>query len=186
MPRRARVFVAGATYHVYSRVARGERVFADSREAATFLEVLRNVKREHGLSVLAWCLMATHYHLAVRVGQVPLWRSMRLVQGRFARGYNRRHRLLGPFWQGRYKAIVVPDASYLQQLVAYIHLNSVTAKVVRDPARYRWSGHRELVGCTSVPCITISPLSVERIGNGACRCPEQRRAIRRLHRHLIA
>jgi hypothetical protein len=65
------------------------------------------------------------------------WRSMRLIQGRFARSYNRRHRLLGPFWQGRYKAIVVPDPSYLQQLIAYIHLNPVTAKVVSDPARYR-------------------------------------------------
>jgi len=146
MPRRPRVFVSGAVYHVYSRVSRGESVFSDVREAAALVEVIRCVAREHGLSVLAWCVMATHYHLAVRVGRVPLWRSMRLIQGRFARSYNRRHRVLGPFWQGRYKAIVVPDASYLQQLIAYIHLNPVTAKVVRDPARYRWSGHRELAG----------------------------------------
>ena len=108
----------GAVYHVYSRVARGESVFSDAREAAALVEVLRTVRRGHGLSVLAWCVMATHYHLAVRVGRVPLWRSMRLIQGRFARGYNRRRRQLGPFWQGRYKAIVVPDSSYLQQLIA--------------------------------------------------------------------
>ena len=38
-----------------------------------------------GWTRLGWCVMATHYHLAVRVGQVPLWRSMRLIQGRFAR-----------------------------------------------------------------------------------------------------
>jgi REP element-mobilizing transposase RayT len=140
------VFVSGATYHVYSRVARGERVFSHAGEAAALVEVIREVSREHGLSVLAWCVMATHYHLAVRVGRIPLWRSMRLIQGRFARGYNRRHRVLGPLWQGRYKAIVVPDRDYLQQLIAYIHLNPVTARVVSDPARYRWSGHRELVG----------------------------------------
>jgi len=146
VPRRARVFVSGATYHVYSRVARGERVFSDPGEAAALVDVIREVSREHGLSVLAWCVMATHYHLAVRAGRIPLWRSMRLIQGRFARGYNRRHRVLGPLWQGRYKAIVVPDRDYLQQLIAYIHLNPVTAKVVTDPARYRWSGHRELLG----------------------------------------
>lgn len=155
MPRRPRVFVAGAVYHVYSRVARGQRVFADPREAEVLLEVVRKVKREHGLSVLAWCVMATHYHLAVRVGQVPLWRSMRLIQGRFARSYNRRHRVLGPLWQGRYKAIVVPDRSYLQQLIAYIHLNPVTAKVVGDPARYRWSGHRELLGRVADPLVDV-------------------------------
>jgi putative transposase len=156
MPRRPRVFVAGAVYHVVGRVARGEGVFADAREAAAFVDVLRAVKREHGFTVLAWCLMSTHYHLAVRTGRVPLWRTMKLIQGRFARSYNRRHRLLGPFWQGRYQAILVPDQRYLEQLIAYIHLNAVTAKVVRDPARYRWSGHRELLGRLSDPLADVN------------------------------
>jgi REP element-mobilizing transposase RayT len=156
MPRRPRVFVSGAVYHVYCRVARGEPVFSDAREAAALVGVIREVTREHGLSVLAWCVMATHYHLAVRVGRVPLWRSMRLIQGRFARSHNRRHRLLGPFWQGRYKAIVVPDQRYLQQLIAYIHLNLVTAKVVSDPARHRWSGHRELLGKVAEPLVDVN------------------------------
>jgi len=155
MPRRPRVFVSGAVYHVYCRVARGEPVFSEAREAAALVGVIRGVAREHGLSVLAWCVMATHYHLAVRVGRVPLWRSMQLIQGRFARSYNRRHRLLGPFWQGRYKAIVVPDARYLEQVIAYIHLNPVTAKVVSDPARYRWSGHRELLGRVADPLVDV-------------------------------
>ena len=156
MPRRPRVFVSGAVYHVYCRVARGEPVFSDAREAAALVGVIRGVAREHGLSVLAWCVMATHYHLAVRVGRIPLWRSMRLIQGRFARSYNRRQKVLGPFWQGRYKAIVVPDQRYLQQLIAYIHLNLVRAKVVSDPARYRWSGHRELLGRVAEPLVDVN------------------------------
>src|SRR3990170_8770133 len=100
--------------------------------------------------------MPTQSHLAVRVGQVPLWRSMRLIQGRFARSHNRRQRVLGPFWQGRYKAIVVPDARYLEQVITYIHLNPVTAKVVRDPARYRWSGDRELLGRVTEPLVDVN------------------------------
>ena len=155
MPRRPRVFVSGAVYHIYCRVARGEAVFSDAREAAALVGVIRGVAREHGLSVLAWCVMATHYHLAVRVGRIPLWRSMRLIQGRFARSHSRRRRVLGPFWQGRYKAIVVPDARYLEQVIAYIHLNPVMAKVVSDPARYRWSGHRELLGRVAEPLVDV-------------------------------
>jgi hypothetical protein len=81
---------------------------------------------------------------------------MKLIQGRFARSYNRRHRLLGPFWQGRYQAILVADRRYLEQLIAYIHLNPVTAKVVRDPARYRWSAHRELLGRVSDPVTDVN------------------------------
>jgi len=34
MPRRVRVFVSGALYHVYCRVARGEPVSSEAREAA--------------------------------------------------------------------------------------------------------------------------------------------------------
>ena len=43
MPRRPRVFVAGATYHVYCRAARGDAVFSEPAEAADLVEVIRDV-----------------------------------------------------------------------------------------------------------------------------------------------
>ena len=68
MPRKPRIFVAGGTYHVYCRVARGERPFVDETVAGAFVSMLADVKREHGLTVLAWCLMPNHYHLVLRAG----------------------------------------------------------------------------------------------------------------------
>lgn len=146
MPRKPRVFVAGGTYHVYCRVARGERPFVDETVAAAFVATLGTVKGEHGLTILAWCLMPNHYHVVVRAGELPLWRSMRLVQGRFAKAFNRRRRVLGSVWQGRYKARLVDDPAYLMQAIAYVHLNPVASGMVRDPGSYRWSGHRQLLG----------------------------------------
>lgn len=146
MPRKPRVFVAGGTYHVYCRVARGERPFVDETVAAAFVATLGTVKGEHGLTILAWCLMPNHYHFVVRSGELPLWRSMRLVQGRFAKAFNRRRRVLGSVWQGRYKARLVDDPAYLMQAIAYVHLNPVASGMVRDPGSYRWSGHRQLLG----------------------------------------
>ena len=43
MPRRPRVFVSGAVYHVYCRVARCEPVFSGAREAAALVGVIRGV-----------------------------------------------------------------------------------------------------------------------------------------------
>lgn len=146
MPRRPRVFVNGALYHVYCRVARGEPVFAEREEARRFVSVVGEVRDRDGFAILAWCLMSNHYHLALRTGRVPLWRSMRLIQGRSSVGYCRRKRIPGPLWQGRYQAKVIEDQAYLNQLVAYIHLNPVVAGMARDPAAYRWSGHGEIVG----------------------------------------
>jgi REP element-mobilizing transposase RayT len=155
MPRRARVFVDGAIYHVYARFGRGARVFAGVDEAKHFLGILNDVKRTDGFTLLAWCLMPTHYHLAVRTGTVSLWRSLRLIQGRFAVGFNRRHRLLGSVWQGRYKARLVISQESFTRLIAYIHLNPVKAGLVRSPGAYRLSGHRELEGRVSEPLLDI-------------------------------
>jgi len=77
------------------------------------------VRDRDGSTIFAYCLMSNHYHLAVRVGPVPLSRSIGFVQSRFGQGYNRRHCSTGPLWQSRFKAKIVEDEGYLLQLVAY-------------------------------------------------------------------
>jgi REP element-mobilizing transposase RayT len=153
MVRKPRVVVEGGLYHVYNRFARGARIFDEGDEGERFLGLLRQVRDRDGLTVFAYCLMGDHFHVALRTGPVPLSRSIGFVQFRFAQDYNRRHRSSGPLWQSRFKAKVVDDEGYLLQLVAYIHLNPVTAKVVADPAEYPRSGHRELLGRTPTPLV---------------------------------
>jgi len=155
MPRLPRVFVEGAIYHVYCRVGRGEAVFGDDVEVRDLLDHMRELKQRDDLQIFAWCVMSNHYHLAVRSGNVPLWRTMRLLQGRFTKSFNARHRTFGPLWQGRYGARVVSGERHLVQVIAYIHLNPVAAGVVRDPARYRWSGHNELLGEVREPLVDV-------------------------------
>jgi REP element-mobilizing transposase RayT len=131
---------------VYCRVARGEFVFDDANEATEFVEVLREVRDLDGWTILAWCLMGNHYHLVVKTRNVDLWRSMARLQGTVSRRYNRRHGYLGRLWQSRYRARVITTDQYFRQVVAYVHLNPVAAGIVEDPARYSFSGHRELLG----------------------------------------
>jgi REP element-mobilizing transposase RayT len=130
-------------------------IFSERGEAARFVDVIRDVKKRDGLTVLAWCVMGNHYHLALRTAMVPLCRSIRLMQWRFARQHNRRRRLFGPVWQGRYQVRLVNEQRYLLQLIAYIHLNPVSAGVVKDAGAYRWSGHRELLGRVEEPLADV-------------------------------
>ena len=66
MPRRPRIEVDGGVYHVYNRVASGERLFEDPEVAIEFVDRIRSVKERDGWTIFAWCLMTNHFHLAIR------------------------------------------------------------------------------------------------------------------------
>lgn len=158
MPRKARLFVPGATYHVYCRVARGEFVFEDPENAEAFLETLCDVRDRDGLSILAWCLMSNHYHVVVETRSVPLWRSMARLQGTTARRHNRGRGVLGRLWQSRYRARFIDSNDYFKMVVAYVHLNPVAAGLVTDPADYPLSGHREAIGSRPSSILDVKSL----------------------------
>ena len=146
MPRRPRVFIPGGIYHVYNRISSGERVLEGEGEALEFIELARGAKQRDGWMVFAWCLLANHFHLVVRAGEVPLWRGLHRIQNLFSRQYNKRSQRTGPLWQSRYQAKLVGNERYLNQLILYVHLNPVRAGLVEDPVRHPYSGHVEIVG----------------------------------------
>jgi hypothetical protein len=72
----------------------------------------------------------------------------RLLTG-YAVGFNRRHRRHGQLFQNRYKSILCQEDPYLLELVRYIHLNPLRAKIVnnlKELDRYPHCGHAVLLG----------------------------------------
>jgi len=67
----------------------------------------------------------------------------RLLTGHAVR-YNRRHQSHGHLFQNRYKSILCQEETYLLELVRYIHLNPLWARLVSDLdqlEQYPFSGH---------------------------------------------
>jgi REP element-mobilizing transposase RayT len=118
-----------------------------------FVERLRSIKERDGWVVLAWCVMANHYHLAVRRSTVDLAVSLHALQGRFGRSFNRGAGRSGGVWQSRYHAKLIDEQRYLSRVILYVHLNPVRAGVVTDPSGYVFSGHREIVRRSPRPLI---------------------------------
>jgi hypothetical protein len=81
--------------------------------------------------------------MLVRTGNVPLGKVMHLVQGTFARKWNRRRQLKGHVFEARYFARLCLTERYLWALVRYVHDNPVRAGLVPHPAMYEWSSHPE-------------------------------------------
>jgi hypothetical protein len=91
--------------------------------------------------------MSNHYHLLVETPEANLVAGMRWFQSTYTTRFNRRHRLSGHLFQGRYKAMVVDpqERSYFVILSDYIHLNPIRARLVSLEERlfdYRWSSYR--------------------------------------------
>ncbi len=74
---------------------------------------------------------------------------------RYTTWINRKYFRTGHVFQGRYKALLIDADSYLLELVRYIHLNPVRAKIVNLPTDYFWSGHHAYLGKVSIPWLTI-------------------------------
>ena len=93
--------------------------------------------------------MPNHFHLLLKTGAGPIaWVMKRLLTG-YAMHYNRRHRRNGHLFQNRYKSILCQEDAYLLELVRYIHLNPLRAKLVADMkelGKNRYSGHGVLLG----------------------------------------
>ena len=109
--------------------------------------------------------MANHFHLVVETPQANLVAGMQWFLGTYTARFNRRHRLFGHLFSGRYKSLVVDGSrnGYLPTVCEYVHLNPVRAKLLPPEApleSYRWSSYPEYL---KRPSQRMSWLRVDRV-----------------------
>jgi putative transposase len=149
MPRQARIDAPGALHHLIVRGIARSRVFNDDADRDFFVERLGKVISDTETHCFAWSLMPNHFHLLLKTGATPIAQVMKRLLTGYAMHYNRRHRRNGHLFQNRYKSILCQEDSYLLELVRYIHLNPLRAKLVADMkelGKNRYSGHGVLLG----------------------------------------
>jgi REP element-mobilizing transposase RayT len=148
MARKLRVEYPGAIYHVMNRGDRREVIFRDDEDRQRFLTTLGEACAKTGWQVHALCLMPNHFHLVVETPRGNLVAGMKWFLGTYTGRFNRRHKLFGHLFSGRYKALVVDGSGsgYLKTVCDYVHLNPARAKLLTaDQAlrAYRWSSWPE-------------------------------------------
>jgi putative transposase len=167
MPRNRRIEISGGVYHVITRGIERCVIFKDNKDRTEFEKRLSESLKETGHACYGWALMPNHFHLLIGTGEKPLSALMRKLLTGYAVYFNRRHRRSGHLYQNRYKSILCQEDAYLLELVRYIHLNPLRAKLVKDMAglaRYRWSGHTALVGHRTVAWQGVDAV-LERFGS---------------------
>ena len=90
--------------------------------------------------------MTNHVHLALEAGPTPLSRIILALHGSYSQAFNRRHRRVGHLFQGRFHAFLIEKEAYFAEVLRYVVLNPVRAKMVDRPEDYRWSSYRATSG----------------------------------------
>jgi REP element-mobilizing transposase RayT len=149
MPRTARLDVPDVLQHVMARGIEGRDIFRDKKDREAFLKRLSDLVTKGDVQLLAWCLMPNHFHLLLRTHVMSLATMMRRLMTGYAVWHNRRHDRKGHLFQNRYKSIVVEEDPYFLELLRYIHLNPVRAKLldnISELDRFSYTGHSVLMG----------------------------------------
>ena len=148
MARQPRVEYPGAIYHVMNRGDRREPIVRGATDGELFVRTLGEACDKAGWQVHAFCLMPNHFHLVMETPQPNLCDGMKWFLGSYTNRFNRRHRLFGHLFSGRYKSLLVDDrdTAYLQTVCQYVHLNPSRAGLIKttDPLeKHPWSGYPE-------------------------------------------
>jgi putative transposase len=149
MPRKARLDAPGTLHHVIMRGIEKRKIVTNQYDRIDFVERLGHLAEETDTAIYAWALLNNHAHILLRSSEAGISHFMRRLLTGYAINYNLRHKRHGHLFQNRYKSIICEEDTYFRELVRYIHLNPLRAKLVQDIAeleQYLWSGHSVLIG----------------------------------------
>ena len=139
MSRSLRIRISNGIYHVTSRGLERRDIFYDDADRKYWLLQLDSVAIRRDWSIFAWVIMDNHTHLFLRTPHPDISDGIHELNSAYGTAFNRRHKRVGPLFQGRFKGILVERGHHYWELSRYIHLNPVRAGMVDNPEKYKWS-----------------------------------------------
>src|ERR1700741_1204574 len=136
MGRPLRLHLPGGFYHTTLRGNHREDIFTVDSDRGLLNTIVEFALSKHGARIHAYCWMTNHLHMLVQVGEEPLSALMRRIASGHARAYQANRKTPGHLFERRYHAVLVDADAYLMELVRYIHLNPVRARLVDSPHEY--------------------------------------------------
>ncbi len=151
MARPLRIDLPDVLHHVTSRGNERRPIFRSDQDREAFVQMLADAVKRFRWSVTAWVLMTNHFHLVLQTPEANLSRGMQWLNGTYADWFNRRHKRSGHLFQGRFKSFIIDKETYFTEVLRYVVLNPVRAKIVARPEEYRWSSYRATAGLEAAP-----------------------------------
>jgi REP-associated tyrosine transposase len=151
MARPPRNEAPGALHHVTSRGAGPCDIVVDDRSRELLLATLAVSVRRFGWVCHAYCLMDNHFHLLLQTPEPNLAAGMQLLNGTYARWFNRYVGRRGHLFGDRYRSREVETQEQLLEVCRYVVLNRVRAGACRQVGDWPWSSYAATAGLVRRP-----------------------------------
>jgi putative transposase len=155
MARRRRIGPKDVTQHVVQRGNNRKMCFTCEQDFIIYVSWLKQYSEKYNVALHAWVFMTNHVHLLCtpRSDNLGVSQLMQSLGRQYVRYFNDTYKQTGTLWEGRFKSSLVCTSSYLLNVYRYIELNPVRARMVNDPAQYKWSSyHNNALGVLSELC----------------------------------
>jgi len=170
MARQPRIDLPGVAQHIVQRGNNRLPCFLDDNDRQAYLHMLGGALTRSGCQLHAYVLMDNHVHLLATPPEPGALSRMMQQLGRCYVGrFNHRHGRTGTLWEGRYKACLVENESYLLQCHRYIELNPVRARMTDNPVTWPWSSCTANCGLADDALLTPHPVYLSLAGSPGAR-----------------
>jgi REP-associated tyrosine transposase len=146
MAKRMTEFYRDGIYHLYNRGVDGRKIFIDDQNYLFFTQRQTKYASDLSLTILAYCLMPTHFHLLIQQNEdISAGMLCQRICNSYTKAFNNWVHRVGTLFETRYKAIDVDREEYLLQVTRYIHANPVKAGLVDTPLKWLFSDYCEWI-----------------------------------------
>ncbi len=175
MARLPRIVIPGQPLHIVQRGNNRQPCFFTDADYRFYLASLQEASTRYGCRIHAYVLMTNHLHLLLTPESAEAPSAMlQSVGRRYVRYINHAYRRTGTLWEGRFKSTLIDSERYLLVCSRYIELNPVRARMVAQPADYRWSSYRHNALGEADTLLTLHPLYENLSADTTQRCAAYR------------
>lgn len=142
MTRFSRIVLPGWAHHVTQRGNHRQAVFFSDHDRLVYLRLLSKYLRLHDIALIGFSLMDNHIHLvAIPEKEHSLANGIGRAHHDFARWQNVQCNTTGHLWQNRFFSCPVEE-DRVWEVLSYIELNPVRARLVENAWDWEWSSAR--------------------------------------------
>ncbi len=139
-------YTEGCYYHIFNRGAHKEAIFFEEENYRYLITLFTKYSVQYKVTVAAYCLMPNHYHLIVKQNEFgSIGSFLKTVFNAYTQAINKRFELSGTLFQGQAKVKEIDSDSYCLQVIRYIHLNPLNAKIVKSIEEWNHSNYLEWI-----------------------------------------